>query len=526
MATHIKDFADWAEDKFSSLCSAAGVTRNKSTQDRTGWDYLIEFPAAIIPDLPTDMQPGDISARVQVKSKRKGRALTTLKLSNALRFAKDPGACFVVLFLGSDGQEPVRIFARHFWKELIEKALHKGRVADVTGHADLHKVGMQITFGLEDDHTDDLLSWMKATLDSIGNGYVEIKRQFVQTVGMEDGGIHGTVSFSAADLRALIDHQIGLTPKAPFSEVTIKQRRFGIDAAAPIVKGKPTFASMRVHPSPCRIRVRGRNMREVWMDGELLVGSLPGLQPELIKTRVVADFIEVVIEGSGSGTVNLTFAFEDCRSLPAMRSLLDVLALAESGVLDVSIWHERRVLLSGSVSISLREGLGTWVNWFSPGLHCLEIVAGQNAPPELSVSIQVIEASWSDLVRINGLVAGTDLSSHMTIGEPLAGPLDAKTLIAYDFVNIGAWSFLAIVVRPIIRLQVDGLKIELACGEPQVVEGLVRRGEGASHLPELVKLYRATVRRLGAGALELFEGNFRAMMNAQPVTGHSPSPAN
>lgn len=39
MTEKIRDLADWAEAKFSSLCSAAGVVRNPSIQDRTGWDY-------------------------------------------------------------------------------------------------------------------------------------------------------------------------------------------------------------------------------------------------------------------------------------------------------------------------------------------------------------------------------------------------------------------------------------------------------------------------------------------------------
>ncbi len=32
----IRDLGAWAEDAFSGLCAAAGVTRNKSSQDRTG----------------------------------------------------------------------------------------------------------------------------------------------------------------------------------------------------------------------------------------------------------------------------------------------------------------------------------------------------------------------------------------------------------------------------------------------------------------------------------------------------------
>jgi hypothetical protein len=133
MGDRIVDLDSWAEDRFSAFCSRAGVTRNKSVQDRTGWDYLIEFPPAPTRLIPADLRPIEASARVQVKSKRSGKASVTLKLSNALRFAKDPLPCFVILFLATGGSEPVRVFVRHFWQQEIGQTLKRAREAHAKG---------------------------------------------------------------------------------------------------------------------------------------------------------------------------------------------------------------------------------------------------------------------------------------------------------------------------------------------------------------------------------------------------------
>ncbi|KQU45127.1 hypothetical protein ASG67_15730 [Sphingomonas sp. Leaf339] len=91
----IIDLAEWAEDDFSARCARAGITRNKSRQDRTGWDYFVEFPAIAVAGIPADLQPVEMAASVQVKSKRKGQPFVDLKLSNALRFAKNAAPCFL-----------------------------------------------------------------------------------------------------------------------------------------------------------------------------------------------------------------------------------------------------------------------------------------------------------------------------------------------------------------------------------------------------------------------------------------------
>ncbi|MCF6329346.1 MAG: hypothetical protein L3J02_06065, partial [Henriciella sp.] len=167
----IQDLGDWAEDAFSGLCSKSGITRNKSSQDRSGWDYIIQFPARRIDKLPSDMQPGEKSARVQVKSKGRGKPSIALSLSNAVKFAKEPMPCFVVLFLATDKAEPVRLYAKHFWADEIARTLKRVRKADADGKSDFHKMTLSISFADADAHDGDLLEWMRRTSDQFGENY-------------------------------------------------------------------------------------------------------------------------------------------------------------------------------------------------------------------------------------------------------------------------------------------------------------------------------------------------------------------
>lgn len=52
----IIDLDEWAESRFAALCAEAGVARNKAVQDRTGWDYLIEFPAKPLAGVPSTLR--------------------------------------------------------------------------------------------------------------------------------------------------------------------------------------------------------------------------------------------------------------------------------------------------------------------------------------------------------------------------------------------------------------------------------------------------------------------------------------
>jgi hypothetical protein len=507
----IVDLGDWAEDKFSGLCSCAGVTRNRSVQDRTGWDYLIEFPPAAMRDVPADLRPVEASAQVQVKSKRAGKASVTLKLSNALRFAKNPLPCFVVLFLANKGSESARVFARHFWEQEISQALKRARQAHAEGRDDLNNLTMTLSLGSEDEHGSDLMAWMAATIATYGDRYADVKAGLARTLGFEDGFIHGNIRFNVADLGALVDHLIGLTPAAPALNITIKERRFGIDTLTPLFEGAPDFTHMQSHPQPCRLRVRGLTGDDVWLDGKLFLPALPDLPLEFCKLRVVADFIEIVISGTKVGKVTFHLDRGTHRSLPGLRALANVLKVAEEGPLQFQVSSDGNLLPPFEVSMP-GERSGVEVQQVSNVIACLEKASSGLLLAELTLSLSEIAQAWNAIVAFNGMVTGTDMKGRFAPdGEIPAEVSQAASIFLYDYVDIGGWTFMAVVRRPILRFEIDCGKGLLECGSPRVVEAIVRRGTGSDHLAELRGLYAEACRMERGGVLDLYGGDYRAM---------------
>ncbi|WP_156394348.1 hypothetical protein [Mesorhizobium sp. Root172] len=507
----IIDLGEWAEDDFSGRCARAGMTRNKSRQDRTGWDYIVEFRARAIKGIPADLQPVDMSARAQVKSKKKGEPFVDLKLSNVLRFAKDPMPCFLVLYQATDGGEPVRIFARHFWTDEIALALRRARKAHGEGREDLHKLTVRYSFSDTDEHTGDLITWM----DSIVSGrsrYAEEKRALVRSLGFVDGGIHGSLSFAAEDLEALIDHQIGLREEAPPVTVTIKQRRFGIDAKTPLFSGMPDIAHLRSHPVPARVRVRHPEGADIWLDGKLFLPAVPAPQ-ELMKLRVVADFLEIVVTGSNKGKVTFDLDPDRKRGLTSHRALIEIMRLAAEGPLKLMVASEGYPNIPTQVELPGIE-VDDALQQFSNVIACFEKASAGVLPPDLAVSKRDIDIAWNPIVDFNGMVAGTDFSGAFELTQALKDKVSVPTAtFFFDYVEVGDWVFGAVVRRAVEEFELKGTTGRISLGSARVVEALVRRASGQKILAELYELYRQAFEPEKKMAFEMFGGSYRGLLN-------------
>lgn len=506
----IIDLSEWAEDDFSKQCARAGVTRNKSRQDRTGWDYFVEFGARALGGVPADLQPVGMSARVQVKSKEKGRPFVDLKLSNALRFAKEPMPCFLVLYQATEGGEPVRIFARHFWSDEIAIALKRARKADQEGRTDLHKLTVRCPFTEQDEHTDDLVAWLEAAVAGRMR-YAEEKMALVATVGFEDGAIHGNLSFAIEDLEALIDHQIGLSDNAPTVAITLIQRRFGIDAKTPLFTGTPDVAHLRSHPHPARVRVRPQDGADIWLDGELFLPAVQAPQ-EMMKLRVVADFLEIVVNGKNQGQVTLKRDPDRQRGLASHRALIEVTRIAAAGPLKLMVTCEGYPNIPAEVALAdLSEDDA--LQQFSNVIACLEKASTGILPPDLTVSQREIDIAWNAIVDFNGMVMGTDFNGAFELAQTPLITISAPTAaFFFDYVEIGDWVFGAVVQREVERFSLEGSTGNIMLGPARVVEALARRASGQDIFGELYSLYRQAFFPEKKTALELCGGSYRALL--------------
>lgn len=521
----IIDLDEWAESRFASLCAEAGVARNKAVQDRTGWDYLIEFPATVLPGVPADLQPLGPSARVQVKSKRKGPPSVKLKLTNALRFAKSTDPCFVVLFVEGEDGSPDRVYAHHFWERFTAATLERARSAGAPERPPLHRQTLGLAFTPEDDHTDDLLAWMRAEIAAVGGLYAQKKALIAQTVGMEDGGIHGVLSFEAIDWIQLVDHQLGLTPHFPVVKMTLNQRRFGVDT--PIISlAAPDTATMRPHPHPCKVRVRGADRSEVWLDGEVLAPSFPDLPPEHFRYRLRADILDLIVDPNADGqkqTAKASSMAEDQLSLEALGRRLALVRMLARGPIKLQMRMEGRIMLDAACVIDAGQQFA-WADRIALAVEMLSMLAAGDIPPTLTLSVADIEMAWPALVDLNGLVRGADLNFRARLGIHESGRLEGCTLWAWGHAEIGAWSFMAVVSRPIRRLVHTDTDLEIQCGDPDIADGLVRPVSDASHRDDLRRAHQRAVALSSEDPIVLFDGDYRTLLNLCAPKDGEPAP--
>lgn len=507
----IAHLPDWAEQKFALLCAEAGVIQNRSIQDRMGWDFLVEFPAKRLPMLPHDMQSTEKSARVQIKSRANGQPVAKIKLSNALRFAKDPAPCFVVLFLGSDNP---RIYAKHFWTDLIAKSLKAARQADSAGRSDLNRIMVTVSFTDDDDHTNDLLEWMQSCVEDAKGDYATEKMRLNRTLGYEDGSITGTIKFLQADLQRLVDHQIGLEPTAPIKHVTIVDKRFGMEARRPLFSGEPTFTNMQSHPQPCRLRIRGEGPETVWLDGQVHLPSIPGLELDLLKLRIVTDILELVISAAGPASCTVKMLYADKRTLTNLRAAIDFGVLAGRGMLSFQLRHEGRPPLDfkGDVSAIWND---EWMPDLSLLLRGLEAACEGSPPTDLTLSIDDLGAVWDPLFDFTGLLIGSPMKMKLNVDldQPLPDGVTCTTQLGYSYVDVGGWAFLAVVSRPAELKAVAG-GYEVVCGEPRVVDAIVRQGVARQYLPDIRARYDDAKKEHGNSVVELFGGDLNASVIA------------
>ena len=499
MTEEIKNLAAWAEKHFDSLCSAARVTSNRSNEDATGWDFLLEFPSAQILRLPPDLQAVERAARAQVKSKRSGKPVATLKLSNARRFAAVPEPCFVVLMLASAGKHPVRIFAKHFWKDEIGRTLKRLREADHIA-TPVNRQTLSLAYGDADDHTTDLLAWMSRIVGQGNREYAAKKRHLNDSLGYDDGRVIGTFTLLYDDIQKLVDHSIGLDVNVDVTNVRIVDKRFGIEAKTPIGEGKPDRMHLQSHPIPCAIEITDGDDHVHRFEGDLFLPAIPGLPPELLKFRAVAGPLECIGKGSGELTINYHFNGPDLFELSALQRSLALMGAFGRGPLQCAIHFDGARLDTCTVETNRAEDS----NLFRDAAILLKsvlAVAAKAAVPEPTVSFAQLIEAWEDAVGLHQLIAADSMSFTLNAAQDHIANAQVRRLLLSCTLELGAWRYSAAVAFRMRSDELNGVDRKLTFEKPTILRAIVDQREAAAHAGELQDAARAYAERHGAGIL-------------------------
>ncbi len=508
MPPFAKNFPEYAQSSFENLCNVADLTKNRSIQDREGWDYIVEFPRAKVAGLPHDRQPGNATVRVQVKSKTSGKPTASIKLSNALRFASEPDPCFIALWWRTSDHSEERIYAKHFDKPLLEATLRRAREAHRDGKMDLNRLRLSITFDNSDDHTNDLVSWIRSIADTDQHDYANRKRQLTDELGFEGGRIGGTLKLPYGDVQKLIDAAVGLPTTPPDVEISLGDRRF--DIVSPFFEGKPTVFNFEAIPKPGQLTFRNDRGRAATFIGEVRSLAWGDLSLETVRATFKSPGISGIVRGR-EFKISYDFRADDIHPLDLLQNLVCFMVISEdqcSVALSLDEQDEPLKTTCPPVVIEDREGLV----WLDKVLGHLRRCCGANENPPLRAMDLI--AAHDDLVNFAIACApGTptfDFETNRDISLPLV-----SNLIGYRLVQIGGFSFFGVFRRACLEQSVVGRKIHLRFNDAVELEAgmLAMDDEAARKVVE--RRFIELASRVGTGALIMNRGDYLSLLRKE-----------
>ena len=474
-----------AQDAFKLLCSQAQLTCNPSREDDHGWDFMVEIPLPAATNVPSDKMPVPKPILVQVKSTEKKSPKIVMKVSNALKLAKSELPCFLILFQESHGVK--RVYARHFWEDLIYAALKRGRQVSAAGKRP-HKATMTITFSEVDDHSDDLVSWIVASVAKSPEEYGTAKRALVGKVGYEGRNYRAEVTFGPMKgIEDFVDHQLGLTDYLPVSRIRLVDSRFGIDAPEPMVESEN--ARVKLTPNneqACSVVLQGLNGDVISVAGAMRSPVIPGLPSDKFKVLVETWLLNWTMDGSGMMTVKPNDILD--KKLPIER-IVELarfvswsgdpvsMRLTGQGVPDLMCGVRFE---SGQQKEILTEILG-----IAQTLRDVQLRSGST---QVTLAASDITSAFGKLSLVHGVLTAEDVEFGWPQEEVLRGD-GFSGVVGYFDVEIGGTTFFTIFEAPVTADNTREGRVYLKLGKRLLRDCFV--GEDADDVRSAGRVYYA-----------------------------------
>ena len=217
-----------AEEDVARLCRGAGASIQRVTEDDHGYDLIVEFPSQVQTAFP-DTDPPLTRCLIQVKSVRSRRLATRMKVSNALKLAKESLPCFIALVTYPDRTtQHEAIYLRHIWTREMAEALETARRC-AAGNQPLNRQHLSITFTQNERVDDALADHLLNAIAREGANYGDRKRQMADSLGYENGWGEGRfVLADGPDEGDLQDLLLGFRKELPVQSFAITEWRFGV----------------------------------------------------------------------------------------------------------------------------------------------------------------------------------------------------------------------------------------------------------------------------------------------------------
>jgi len=436
-----------AENLFERKCLDEGCTVNRVGDDQNGWDFIVEFPP-LAHDGPVDTRPPALSCLVQIKSTQTESATVRIKLSNALKFAKNPLPCFTVLIVFSaDGKTPSRYYLQHFHHDQITQALKSARQAHGSTSAAPNRKTIPLRFGPEDVTAEnDLVNRIARSVPNPSD-YSALKSEFYRKVGYENGYGQGKITFASEHSAAFVDALLGKKSPVPVQRIFFHEERFGIANPKAVFDGPGTI---HITPEPrtdCRVVLRPPGGSEqIVLSGKVFAPGIPNLPDEFRKIRIETDILEFTC-GAGTGRevkfgdFSASFRTKDPTSIDRLDQFAGLWSWFENGPLDLEVWIAGKRFLNGQIDANAKENKG-YFNQLRRVTHALAtFVDKEMRPPNMTFAL----SEFGDISTALGFIQlqeGTGLTVNMRL---TAGTFpDIRSYVTPLFLEFGGYLFFSV----------------------------------------------------------------------------------
>lgn len=232
------DHGKQGERDFAAWCNSAGIINNHSeSEDKKGWDFILEITNKESSKIPIDSQFTTIQCKIQVKSTRnKKKKSIKISIKNLKALLDFVYPVFFVLISYKEEQgilKAQKISMIHMDEKIIYRTLKKIRELEKNNElTEIHKRELSIT-SKNSDYLKQLGGKeIKQRIVSVISGGIKKYIEWKKRILTEMGNPFVKVSFKNTDYESVAtvqDHLLGYRKTIRVKDVEIVNSRFGID---------------------------------------------------------------------------------------------------------------------------------------------------------------------------------------------------------------------------------------------------------------------------------------------------------
>jgi hypothetical protein len=295
------ELGEKGEHQFGQICADARLVANKSTRDRTGWDYIVEFnfEDTTITNESLEKRQKPLSCHVQVKTIWDRNDRIEMRLSSAEHLAKELKPAFIYVQKVNDKLEFTGAYLIHVLDEPLAKILKRLRKEDIAGATASNDKKMYMTAatnGVPLAPTGAALrDGIITACGSDLRAYADKKSAQLKTLGYEGKPFELKMSLALNNIEDLVDAFLGLKDKVPAKDLKSHETRFGLKKK--LEERSDSSAIISIQPQvadTCTITVRSIPLSTPGVfKGDVFFPAIPNLPDEHRKMLIKNELFHI-----------------------------------------------------------------------------------------------------------------------------------------------------------------------------------------------------------------------------------------